>query len=255
MRGEPLGLVLVGGLRRLLDEADDVAHAEDAPGDALGVEGFERIDFLAGADEDDRLARYRAHRQRRPAARVAVDPGQDDAGDPDPLAESLRDIDRVLPGHRVGDEQGLVRVGRLAHRRDLEHQLLVDVEPAGGVEQHDVVALGAAHLQRAPCDRDRALAGDDRQGRDADLAAELGELLLRGRALHVEPGHQHLFALAVLEPQRDLRRGRRLARALQPDQHHRDRRGGVEVEPAIELGRGRAARRRRAPRRDGRGRS
>ena len=221
------------GLGGALDQADDVAHAEDAAGDALGVELLERVDLLAGADEDDRLAGDRAHRQGGAAARVAVDPGQDDAGDADALAERLGDIDRVLPGHRVGDEERLVRVGRLAHRRDLEHQLLVDVEPAGGVEQHDVVALGAAHLQRAPGDRDRALAGDDRQGRDADLPAELGELLLGGRALHVEPGHQHLFPLAGLEPERDLRRGRRLAGALQPDQHDRDRRGRVEVEPAI----------------------
>ena len=84
---------------------------------------------------------------------------------------------------------------------------------------HDVVALAAPDLQRAPGDLDRALAGDDRQGGDADLAAELGQLLLRRRPLHVERGHQHLLALAVLQAQRDLGGGRRLARALQPDQH------------------------------------
>ena len=170
----------------------------------------------------DRLAGDRAHRQRRAAARVAVDAGQDDAGDAGALAERLGDIDRVLAGHRVGDQQGLVRRRRLAHRGDLEHQLLVDVEPAGGVEHDDVVALACAPTcERAPGDRDRPLAGDDRQGRDADLAAELRQLLLRRRPLHVERGHQHLLALAGLEAQRDLGRGRRLARALQPDQHDR----------------------------------
>src|SRR5262249_23778965 len=81
---------------------------------------------------------------------------------------------------------------RRAHRRHLEHQLLVDVEPAGGVEDDDVVAFEAALLERAPGDRHRLLAGDDGQRVDADLAAEHGELLLRRRALHVERGEQHL---------------------------------------------------------------
>jgi hypothetical protein len=49
--------------------------------------------------------------------------------------------------------------------------------------------------------------------------------------LHVERGHQHLFALARLEAQRHLARGRRLARALQPHQHDADRWGRVQVNP------------------------
>ena len=110
--------------------------------------------------------------KRRAAARVAVDPGQHDAGDAGALAKGLGDIDRVLTGHRIGDEQGLVRRRDLAHRRDFEHQLLVDVEPPGGVEDDDVVALGAPGLQRPPGDRDRPLARHDRQRSDADLAAE-----------------------------------------------------------------------------------
>ena len=110
LAGELFGLVLVDRLGGLLDQADDVAHAEDAAGDALGVERFERVDLLAGADQHDRLAGDRAHRQRRAAARVAVDPGQHDAGDAGALAEGLGDIDRVLAGHRIGDEQRLVRV-------------------------------------------------------------------------------------------------------------------------------------------------
>ena len=196
--GELFGFVVVDGLGRLLDQADDVAHAEDAAGDALGVKRLDRADPLAGADEHDRLAGDRAHRQRRAAARVAVDPGQHDAGDAGALAKRLGEVDRVLAGHRVGDQQRLVRAGRLAHRRDLEHQLLVDVEPAGGVENDHVVALGPPGFERAPGDRDRLLPEHDRQAGDADLAAEHRQLLLCGRTLHVERGQQHLFALARL---------------------------------------------------------
>ena len=78
----------VDGLRRLLDQADDVAHAEDAVGKARGMEILERVHLLADAEKLDRLAGDRAHRQRRAAAPVAVHPGQHDAGEADPLVES-----------------------------------------------------------------------------------------------------------------------------------------------------------------------
>ncbi len=114
------------------------------------------------------------------------------------------------------------------------------MEAPGGVENDDVVALATPGFEGAAGDRHRPLAGDDRQRGNTDLAAELRQLLLRRRPLHIERGHQHLLAFAGLQAQRDLRGGRGLARALQPDQHDRDRRGRVEVEP-IPAGRRRAA--------------
>jgi len=69
--GEALGLVLVGGFGGALDQCDDIAHAEDAASDAAGVKRLQRVDFLAGADEHDRLpvilastGRRRGHRRR-----------------------------------------------------------------------------------------------------------------------------------------------------------------------------------------------
>ena len=95
--------------RRLLDQRDDVAHAENAVGDAIGMKILERIDLLAGAEKFDRLAGDGAHRQRRAAAAVAVDAGQHDAGDADAIVEILGEIDGVLAGQTVGDEQDLMR--------------------------------------------------------------------------------------------------------------------------------------------------
>ena len=99
-----------------------------------------------------------------------------------------------------------------------------------GVEQHDVVALQPRGGLGPPGDCDRILAENNRQRVDADLPAEHRELLLRRRAFHVERGHQHLAPVAFGQALGDLGRGRRLARALQADQHDRDRRGRVEVD-------------------------
>ena len=231
--GEPLGLVAVGGLGGALDQGDDVAHSENAAGDALGMKRLERVNLFAGADHDNRLPGDRPHRQRGAATRIAIDPGQHDAGDAGPLAKGLCNIDGVLAGHRIGDEEGLVRCCGVAHRRHFQHQLLIDMEPPGGVEDDDVVAFAAPGFEGAAGDRHRPLAGDDRQGRNAGLASELRQLLLRRGALHVERGHQHFLALAVLQAQRNLGCGCRFARALQPDQHDPDRRGRVKVKAPI----------------------
>jgi uncharacterized protein YbjT (DUF2867 family) len=60
-----------------------------------------------------------AHRQRRAAARVAVQLGQHDAGQRQRLLEGLGGVDRVLALHGVDDEQGLDRVQRGVQVLDL----------------------------------------------------------------------------------------------------------------------------------------
>ena len=52
-----------------------------------GMEGFQRIELFADAQELDRRAGDRAHGKRRAAARIAVDAGQDDAGERHALVE------------------------------------------------------------------------------------------------------------------------------------------------------------------------
>ena len=154
------GLLLVEGLLGPLDERHHVAHAEDPAGEAVGVEHLERVGLLAGAEELDRDAGDRADRQGRAAAGVAVDLGQHQAGDARPRPRSLRDGDRLLADHRVDDEQRLRPASSpSAHGADLGHQRLVDREPAGGVDDHDVAPDPLRVLD--------ALAGDV-DGRRAD---------------------------------------------------------------------------------------
>ena len=58
----------------------------------------------------------------------------------DALLERPRDVDRFLPRHRVEDEQHVQRLDRVPDARELVHQRLVDVQAAGGVDDHDVAA-------------------------------------------------------------------------------------------------------------------
>ena len=77
--GGLLGLVLLEDLLGLLDEGEHVAHAEDAPGQAIGVEQVEVVELLAGGGEGDGPAHDLLDRERGTAAGVAVELGEDDA--------------------------------------------------------------------------------------------------------------------------------------------------------------------------------
>ena len=103
----------------------------------------------------------------------------------DALVEALGDVDRVLAGQRVGDEQRLVRLGQPLDLGDFGHEAFIDMLAAGGVEDHRVVAADAGRRDRALGDVDRALAEDDRQRGDAGLLAEHFQLLHGGRAVDV----------------------------------------------------------------------
>ena len=147
-------LLLVDLLLGFLDQAEDVAHAEDALGHAVGVELVEALELLPGRGEEDRLAGDRVDRERGAAAGVAVELGHHDAVELGRLGEGLGDADGVLAGHRVDDEEDVVGLRLLADLRQLGHQVLVDVEAAGGVDDQHVAALGAG-LLAAPTRRSR----------------------------------------------------------------------------------------------------
>ena len=72
-------------------------------------------------------------------------------GDADPAVELVGALHRVLAGERVGDVQHLGRLGRLPQLGELRHQGVVDVQPAGGVDDDGVVT-------------DRARLGEGAQG-------------------------------------------------------------------------------------------
>ena len=108
-RGVFLGLLLIDDVFEVLHQADDVAHAEHAARHALGAELLELVGGFAHAGEHDRRAGDLLDAERRAAARVAVELGQHDAGDAEPLVERARGLDRVLADHRVDDEEDVLR--------------------------------------------------------------------------------------------------------------------------------------------------
>ena len=181
--------------------------------EALRPELLELVDRLAHADELDGLAGDLLDGERRAAARVAVELGEDEASRGRGAVELGGGAHRVLANHRVGDEEDVLRFDARLDLLQLAHHLLVDGEPAGGVVDHDVAVLLAGmgervlrHLRRL----DVLLVEDG----DVELRAELLELLHRGGAVDVGRHQQRLLPVLQQEVRRACH-GRRLPRALQ----------------------------------------
>ena len=173
-------------------------------------------------------------RQRGTTAGVAVELGEHDAVVPDALEEGQRGGDGVLADHRVDDEEHLVGLDGVADVGGLLHQLGVDAEAAGGVDDDDVVQLALGLLDRGAGDRDRvadAVAGLGGEDGYADpLAVDL-ELVDGVGALEVGRHQQRRLAL-LLEPERELGGQRRLAGTLEAGEHDDGRAGLGVAEPA-----------------------
>src|SRR6266576_2330531 len=92
------------------------------------------------ADEFDRHAGHAMNRERRPAPRVAVELGQDRAGQADALLKAAGNPHGVLPRHPIRHEQDLARTRRRPQRLELVHQFRVDLQPAGRVDDDRAAA-------------------------------------------------------------------------------------------------------------------
>jgi len=135
-----LGLLLVDDPLEVLHQADDVAEAEDPGGEALRPELLQLVHRLAHADELDGLTGDLLDGERGATAGVAVHLGEHYTGERKLFVELFRGANRVLSGHGVGHEQNLRRIQQLLQRLHLIHQLIVDVQAAGRIDDEYVAA-------------------------------------------------------------------------------------------------------------------
>ena len=169
-------------------------------------------------------ARHAPDAQRGAAPGIAVHLGQHQAGDGQAMVEGLGHGDRLLAGHGVHHQQRLGGRDRAGDAHQLIHHRLVDVQPAGGVQQDHVVPTLPRGLQPRSRDLQRGRADGPGVDLDPDVIAQLHELVHGGGPIHVG-GHQQRPVALLAQANRQLGGGRRLARALQPDQHHHRRLG------------------------------
>ena len=209
------------------DEREDVAHAEDARDDAVGMKRFERIVFFADACEFHRRARHFADGKRRAAARIAVELRQNDAGDAEALVKFSGGANGVLADHGVGDEENFGGREIALELRELVHQFVVDVQAAGGVDENYVAGGEFRFAHRAANNFERLVGARAGPAGSAGGFRDLRELLARGGAIDVGGNDERPVAVFA-EPFAEFAGGGRFAGALQADDHPDGRRARSE---------------------------
>ena len=184
------------------------------------MERLEILELLADARELDRLAGHRPQAQGGAAAGVAVELGQDGAGDVERLVEMRGHVHRLLAGGGVEHEQDFLRLDQVAQPDQFLHQRFVDLQPAGGVEDERVPFVGARR-SRAPRGQCASTSVSPRcdKHRQIELLAERFELVHRRRPINVGRHEQRRAAL-LLEQAGQLAARGGLARAVQADHQH-----------------------------------
>ena len=220
----------IEGFLRLFHQRHDVAHLQNASGHALRMKLLERIRLLADTDVLDRLLEHPVNRQRRTTARVAIELGEDHAGHVQRFIEALRDPDRLLTRHPVGDEQNFVGLDRRLELLQLVHHDRVNLQTTSGVDDDHAIARPHALIDSGLRDLDHVLRVAIGVHRHVQRTAKRLELIDRGRTIDVG---RHQSRRLVLEHQLacELAGGGRLARPLQADHHDDRRRHGAHLEP------------------------
>ena len=194
------------------------------------MEDFQTGKLLADTDKLDWRPGDLAHRKCRAAARVAIELGQDDAGERQRVAKCSRGIHRVLTLHCIDDEKRLDRRHGGMQCCNLLHHRVIDRKPARGVDQHHFVIVAASPIERRARNRNGRIARRRRKEIDIDLGRERPELFDRSRPINVAAHQQSFLAHVGTEQSRQLARGRCLAGALQSRQQDHRRRRHRETE-------------------------
>ena len=105
------------------------------------MEYLQIVELFAHTRKLDRLSGHGAHRKGRTAAGVAVELGQNDTGNAESLMKRRSHIHGILSGHGVNHQQDFLRLHGLLDPAELLHQLLVDMQPSRGIQNHVVVAV------------------------------------------------------------------------------------------------------------------
>ena len=172
---------------------DHVAHAEDAPGHAVGVELLELVELLADRQNLIGTPVTCSHRERRAAAGVAVELRHHDAVELDPLVERLGDVDGVLARHRVEHQQRVGGLDRVAIRTSSS------ISSSSTCRRPAVSTITTSRPCWRACrtphcgDVDRVGVGALLVDRHADLLAD-GLQLVDGRRAVDVAGHQRRLA-------------------------------------------------------------
>ena len=217
-----LGLLLIDFRRSLLNQAHDIAHAQNPGGHPVRIELFQIRQFFTHTYIQNRLARYGANGKSRASAGISVQLCQDDSIDSNFIVKGLGHVNRILTGHGVYNQYGLIYVYLLLNFHQLIHHCFVNMKPAGRIQNHQILSVLCRVLHCGLGDIRRLVLVSHGEHRDSHLLAVDLQLFDGCGPVNVTCNQKGLTALFRLQLSGQLRRGRGFSGALKAG-HHQNR--------------------------------
>ena len=189
------GLLLIDSLLGILDQRQDIAHAENTRGHSLRVEGFDTGQFLADTSVLDRPTGYMTYRKRCATTRITVQFGQDDSGQRQSLAKRLGRVDRILTQHGINDEQCFNRFDRRMEFGDLLHHRFVNRETTSRIHKQHIVEVAFGPINRSARNIYRPVRQSRRKKIHTGLLGDGFQLFDSRRTINVAGNDQHFLLL------------------------------------------------------------
>ena len=187
------------------------------------LSGFEdKLGFVEKKEETDRLLAEAERIAKELPDEMSVELREENACDFELFVERFRDVDGVLTGHCVDDEDDLGRSDRGLDRLQFVHEYFVDVETSGGIEEDHVVSVLNGVLDALRGDPDRIVLAHLEDG-NADLISDDFQLIYRGGAVNVARDEKGILTLLLLE-EREFPAVSSFTGTLKADHHHDRRR-------------------------------
>ena len=143
--------------------------------------------------------------------------------------KALGNAHGLLAGHRVSHEQDFVWADFRLYRLQLAHELFVDLQPSRRVDDNEAQSILLGVLDGRLSQLRRLLVCVVEHGH-VDLLAERLQLSNCRGTIRIG-GHEERLVAHLADLHRQLAGGRRLAGALQANQHHDSRRFGGHRQP------------------------
>ena len=170
--------------------SNDVTHLQNPSRHAFRPERLQSIKVLASTNELDRHASDMFDRQQCTTACIAVQLGHDHTIQFQGVVKRTGTVDGVLSGHAVDNQVNLIGADLLIDLLQLGHQLFVDGEATGGVQDDDASAFFFSFLDAVLTNLDRVLVVFLAVDRNVQLLADDVQLIDRRWSLQVG-GDQH----------------------------------------------------------------
>ena len=132
------GLLGIVGLFSLLNEAQHIAHAQNSACHPVRVEDLNILQLFAHTGELDGFSGNGLDRQGRAASGIAVQLGEHNGVDIQPLIKGLGGIHRILAGHGVNHQHNFIGLDGGLDVFQLFHQCLIHMQPSGGIQKNHI---------------------------------------------------------------------------------------------------------------------